>query len=351
MTTNATYRLDGLEPDNLLAFLALLGLLRALEESRPAWHPRAFWTVDAPPIRPSLCIREPVSEAAIVAAVTEGLGCRTRALHPAPFRRLDELEKLKKTRKKEKSSLSCEEDAELKSLSALRDLKLSPEDATKRLEDATQGISSGAELWASLITDAAVRNDGLVERTPLCLLSGQGHQHFLSRLALVPRQPTPPPRGIGRGKTGISEADCLREALFVPWARPDVTSSFRWDPHEDVRYALRATDPTDSKTKEKTQHGANRLAAVGLSALTVVPQREAGRTRLRMLGGKRGSDAFIFTWPIWTDPISLAAIRSLLGHPGLDDPATRQALGIVERRRTRRISSGKFMNFTRAISI
>ena len=24
MTTNATYRLDGLEPDNLLAFLALL---------------------------------------------------------------------------------------------------------------------------------------------------------------------------------------------------------------------------------------------------------------------------------------------------------------------------------------
>ena len=117
----------------------------------------------------------------------------------------------------------------------------------------------------------------------------------------------------------------------MPWTRPDATFSFRWDPHEDVRYALRATDPTDSKTREKTQHGANRLTAIGLSALTVVPQRRSGRTRLRMLGGKRGSDAFVFTWPIWKDPISLAAIRSLLGHPCLDDPATRQALGIVER--------------------
>ena len=60
MTTNATFRLNGIEPDNLLGFLALLGLLRALEASRPIWYPRASWTVDAPPIRPSLCI--PVQE-------------------------------------------------------------------------------------------------------------------------------------------------------------------------------------------------------------------------------------------------------------------------------------------------
>ena len=45
-------RLEGLEPDNLLAFLALLGLLRALEASRPTWQPRAAWDVDNPPLRP-----------------------------------------------------------------------------------------------------------------------------------------------------------------------------------------------------------------------------------------------------------------------------------------------------------
>ena len=39
------HRLNGLEPDNLLAFLALLGLLRALETARPKWRPRARWDV------------------------------------------------------------------------------------------------------------------------------------------------------------------------------------------------------------------------------------------------------------------------------------------------------------------
>ena len=32
MTAAKAHRLEGLEPDNLLAFLALLGLLRALED-------------------------------------------------------------------------------------------------------------------------------------------------------------------------------------------------------------------------------------------------------------------------------------------------------------------------------
>jgi hypothetical protein len=53
------HRLEGLEPDNLLAFLALLGLLRALEEARPAWRPRVRWSIDEPPLRPVLRLREP----------------------------------------------------------------------------------------------------------------------------------------------------------------------------------------------------------------------------------------------------------------------------------------------------
>ena len=52
MTVGGTHRLDGLEPDNLLAFMALLGLLRTLEEARPGWRPRASWTVAEPPLRP-----------------------------------------------------------------------------------------------------------------------------------------------------------------------------------------------------------------------------------------------------------------------------------------------------------
>ena len=150
----------------------------------------------------------------------------------------------------------------------------------------------------------------------------------------------------------VSETQCLRETLFAPWERLDATSSFRWDPVEDVRYALRATNPTDRKTKATTQHGANRLAAVGLSVFTVVPRRRSRQICLALVGGDREPDGdHTMEWPIWRDSISLTAIRALLVHPQLDSPTTCAALGVVERRRARRISVGKFMNVTRAESV
>lgn len=314
------HRLDGLEPGNLLAFLALLGLLRALEETEPAWRPKVAWTVDEPPVRPELNLSAAVTRGTIAISAATGV---TRL-------------------------------AERHDFGALKDLRLSPEDAAQQLAAAGRsGDAYTADLWAALVSDAAVRERNKAEEaepTPLCLMFGQGHQHFLERLRSVPRA-THADRGSSRSKAVISAADCLAEALFAPWARPDAMPSFRWDPHEDVRYALRATDPTDQKTKATTQHGANRLAAVGLASLTVVPARRAGKVRLEMLGGGReAGGAFTFTWPIWREPISLTAIRALLGHPWLDDPGTRRALGVIDRQRARRISVGRFMNITRAVS-
>lgn len=320
MTEGSTHRLVGLEPDNLLAFLALLGMLRTLEHVRPTWRPRVAWTVDTPPVRPTLAVVAQTTEDEVVAVVAEGL-----------------------------ADLADRHD-----FGELKDLKLSPAETAERLCKAVAKDRYTSDLWAALVSDAAVRDKNKAqeaEPTPLCLLFGQGHMHFMSRLASVPKESVPPARGAGRRKTTIGETDCLREALFEPWIRPDATFSFRWDPHEDVRYALRATDPTDSKTKETTQHGANRLAAVGLSALTVAPQLRGTTARLAVIGGDRARGGFAFIWPIWRHPISLAAIRSLLGHTGLDKRATWDALGIVEMRRARRISVGKFMNFTRAESI
>ena len=320
-TDDRRQRLDGLEPGNLLAFLALLGLLRALEEAAPEWLPKVAWSVDEPPVRPVLSLSVPVSEGTIAATAATGV---TRLAGRHVF-------------------------------GALKDLRLLEDDATEQLRAAVRsGDSYTADLWAALVSDAAVRERNKVkeaEPTPLCLMFGQGHQHFLERLSTVPQMASFS-RGSGRNEEFISPTECLTEALFVPWARPDAMPSFRWDPHEDVRYALRATDPTTVSTKETTQHGANRLAAVGMTALTVVPERRAGEARLDVLGGGRDSDgAFTFTWPIWRDPISLAAIRALLGHPNLNDPATRDALGVVDRQRTSRISFGRYMNFTRAESV
>jgi hypothetical protein len=148
----------------------------------------------------------------------------------------------------------------------------------------------------------------------------------------------------------LTPAETLEEALFSPWTRQDPTPGFRWDPEEDVRYALRASDPSGEKST--TQHGANRLAALGLAILTAVPVQRGNRVRLQVLGGSLDRE-FAFAWPIWREPASLAAIRAMLSHPDLtNDPATAQIklahLGVEQVRRTRRLGVGRFMNFTRA---
>lgn len=321
MTAFTTLRLDGLEPDNLLAFMSLLGVLRTLDATSPEWHTRVSWTVDEPPLRPALRVPHGVSEKDITAAVAEGL---------------DQL-------------------ASRHQFAGRKDLNLPAEEATKALRDVSNPANSDSysgELWSALITDTAISRDGKkVEPTPLCLMFGQGHQHFLERLASVPKLKCPPERGAGRSKVAVSELESLREALFSTWMRPDKTQSFRWDPNEDVRYAHRARDPTDPKTKETNQHGANRLAAVGLSTLTVVPTIRRGEVRLGVVGGRRDAKGgFEFRWPIWKSPISLASVRALLVHPRLEGLETQAALDIVELRTARRVSSGKFMNFTRAES-
>ena len=319
MTDFTNHRLDGLEPDNLLAFLALLGLLRTVNVAKPDWQARVSWTVCEPPLRPVLHTPEAIDGDGVARAAADGLNVL------AQHHKFD----------------------------GLKDLVFSPEDAAKYLRQAAETANQDrytADLWASLMSDAAISRDGKkAESTPLCLMFGQGHQHFLERLASIPRQKAPPDRGGRQNKITVSEIGCLRETLFMPWERPDATQSFRWDPNEDVRYALRAHNPTDAKTKETTQHGANRLAAVGLSVLTAVPRQRYGGTRLVILGGHRQRDgSFVYRWPIWWVPISLACIRALLGHPGLERRETLAALGIAEIRQARRISAGKFMNFTRA---
>jgi hypothetical protein len=110
-----------------------------------------------------------------------------------------------------------------------------------------------------------------IEATPFCLLFGQGHQHFLDRLAAVPRREVPPPRGRGKKAVRLSPTECLAEALFQPWTRQDPTFSFRWDPAEDVRYALMYGDPSNAANKEGTQHGDWRPLACQSSPLRQQP--------------------------------------------------------------------------------
>lgn len=164
-----------------------------------------------------------------------------------------------------------------------------------------------------------------MEATPLCLLFGQGHQHFLHRLAAVPLLPAPPLRGRGRKTVPVSAEESLQEALFKAWERPDPTPAFRWDPAEDMRYALLPADPSGEKTT--TQHGANRLAAVGVASLPVVPTLRRGRVRHRSPAAKVAPAS---AWPIWRDAAGSRTIEALLSHPDLREPQRLSYLGIIE---------------------
>ena len=326
MTAATSHGLEGLEPDNLLAFLALLGLLRSLESADKEraedekLYPRATWDVDTPPLRPKLLLARPIGQNDVCECAARGLVVLSAA----------------------------HEFGDRKDLNYSREecrLQLKQEAESSRLRERDR-----ADLFTALMSDAAIKDDKkeTVDPTPLCLLFGQGHQHFLERLASVPREPAPPPHGKGKKAVSLSEVECLGEALFQPWHRNDPTFSFRWDPEEDIRYALMAGDPTDNVYKTGTQHGANRLAAVGLSALTVAPEQRAGRVRPTMIGGRSSADGFSFAWPIWGKPATLSAICGLLSHPDLRTLDGLRHLGVDYVLVARRISVGKFMNFTRA---
>jgi hypothetical protein len=323
------HRLDGLEPDNLLAFLALIGLLRTLETADQAQledlklRPRVFWDLDLPPLRPVLSVVRPATQNDVGEAANKGVSILTST----------------------------------NSFGDRKDLNYTRSEARGMFEtaahNATAADHNAADLLSSLMNDAAVKDSkksetATIDPTPLCLLFGQGHQHFLERLVHVPIELAPPPRGKGAAALAISATDCLKEALFAPWHRSDPTFSFRWDPDEDVRYALMRGDPTDSAYKSGTQHGANRLAALGLAVLTLVPETRAGRIRPSVLGGSFSREGFSFSWPIWKEPATLSAIRALLSHPDLHKPSSLVHLGVDHVLTAKRISVGKFMNFTRA---
>lgn len=310
------YRLDGLEPDNLLAFLALLGLLKTLDHARPEWRPRVQWSLDEPPLRPLLTLRTVVASAEICDAAAEGL-----------------------------ADLAIAHD-----FSGKADLNHTIAEARALLEGARLAGGYRAALAAALFSDAAIKieqgkSTDRIEATPLCLLFRQGHQHFLQRLAAVPNQPAPPLRGRGKKAVQLSASECLAEALFSPWARPDATFSFRWDPAEDVRYALMFGDPSNAANKDGTQHGANRLAAVGLSLLTAIPEQRGEHVRLGTSGGQ-WARGFALTWPIWRSALSLQSIAALMSQPALRESEDHERLGIDHVREARRISVGRFMNFT-----
>jgi hypothetical protein len=288
------HRLEGLEPDNPLAFLALLGLLRALEEvdageaEEARWWPRAFWAVDSGAWRPVLRLAAEVDRRSLCGRIEDGIRAFSKA-YALPERAVP--------------------DFPLAEYRGLVDTALDAGPSTDR---------GRLDVLAAVATDQVEPKDkkkkGQVARTPLCFASGQ--EDFLPRLNKLLGAP--------------SDGENVKQALFGRWQRRgDKRYSFRWDPAETARQALMAGDPTDDRYRLGSETGANRLAVVGLSTLPVLRDPASGDTVVP--GGARADREIALHWPIWTEPASLAAIRALLVHPRLvqPNPERAEALGYL----------------------
>ncbi len=253
---NSEIRLAGFEHDNLLAFLALLGLLKVLDYSRPGWNAQASWDG----VVPHLHLSHTTNKADMVDAVVEGIA------HVGSLMQFEE-----------------------------KTLKLSPEKFQKLQEKTPH------EIMASLGSDGALRKEH-VQYPPLCMLLGAGHQYFLERLMKA---------------TNFSEdtAECVKEdvwnVLFEKWEyKDDSDIGFRWDHREYRPHAYRSRDPT--KDRFLGVDGANRLAAVGFTNYWCVPANKGLETVSCEHGGGSTNKTF---WPIWNKKLSLKSILTIMRHP------------------------------------
>jgi len=193
----------------------------------------------------------------------------------------------------------------------------------------TAGDRRAADFAAAFGSDVFEDKDKRrIEYTDLCFITGSGHQHFL---------------GTARALAQLAGPEHLREALFGPWRHADKGYSLRWDPDDAKEYALRWRDPSVGGVF--SVWGANRLAFEALPLFPTVPTHSG----LRTSGFRTQNRAHEFTWPIWTHPISVDTVRSLIGLRELEedapDRARLQGMGVEEIFRVQRVRIGQGANF------
>ena len=120
--------------------------------------------------------------------------------------------------------------------------------------------------------------------------------------------------------------------------------SLRWDLLDETRrYALQAVDPTNTRQNPiVTVRGANRMAIEALPLFPIMPSAHGSRTT----GFTRIDNVQVWTWPIWSRPIDMNVVRSLVAHPLLfalhPDRKHLNQLGVTEVYRSSVVSAAGY---------
>jgi hypothetical protein len=286
--------LTGLDGGNLLAYLAALGTLRVLTLAEPdgcvrmRWEDRGYWS-----------------------PVMIGAGANTQ----------DELLALLAER-------VCGEQSVDEAWTIGADLTLTCAEFGMRMREALgkagYGQRTTVDFMAAFGSDVygAGPKKELMSDTGFRTMSGAGHQHFLGFMLEL------------AANTG---AEHLRRSLMAPWDYADGRPALRWDAADFRPHALRAVDPSGDPIR--TMRGANRLAIEALPLFPTAPNRR----RIRTTGFQEGENGTEFRWPIWTDPLELGTVASLLAEGG-----ERVRPGVAQVYRVVRFTEGKYRNFSPA---
>lgn len=300
--SDATVTLTGLDGANPLAYLAALGVLRALDHRarlRGRVPPKLSW-VDEGHWHPVLHGVPHLD--AVIGELLEDKA--TWSDDPALLLAYDESgEKLLDPRERAGNE-------------ATRDLKPRPAGMRQFIDDiavkaASEHTSTAiVELRRTLDTVAAygsefVQDDSKGNTKPTAFHFTAGNQEFLKLVAGL--------------QAGVGETE-LFEALRGPWLRQSTLPNLGWDATNARLYALRATAPAGDK--KTSVAGADWLAFIGLGMLPSFPRG----ARLMTTGVRGGWKDSNFTWVVWTAPATVRVSAALIRT------AKPEALSEVQRR-------------------
>lgn len=312
---NDSIKLTGLDASNPLGFLAALGVLQSLTDSeagteipwRLSWQESGRWTAV---LHGSNSINEVIGRLLAEKKLWAG--------EPA-------------------LELAYDDNGQRLSASAAKatfDLKPAPEAFRSYIDEVASRTRPSnlrsVRMVAAYGSELAKANKGDLKPTALHFTAGQ--QCFLTMV-----------RALQEGVT----ADDFREALIGPWQNVSKLPSLSWNAAAPRVYAYRADNPAGEK--RGSVPAADWLAFIGLRFFPVASQGSELKTA-SVRGGWKDSS---MRWPVWTAPMTVHAVRSLLLWQGLHRSTYRteaSALGIaaVYESRILRSDQGGYGSFSPA---
>lgn len=324
--------LTGLDGCNPLAFLAALGMLRTLTRACSGHDFKMSWAIHGGMWAPTLHCNKDLDQNQLLTILTGTLDADA-AKHPIAF--MNDTAAEKKGRGKKGIPKSDGGDAGSDEQSKG---KTDTQATTKLFRTRASAAASPADRdgldWLSAMT-----SDLAPEATSQ--LQTARRDYFWGNLQSV---------------MNLTKTDHLRRTLFLPWdyADPLDNQSLHIEPSEDRRHAHQWSQPSGDPGRKKSggMLGANRLAIEAFPLFQSLPAGEKLGTR-----GFSGlfKDETRWTWSIWTCPIGVDVVTSLLALAEIQaetpDQRLLSARGIAIAFRCRRILVGKTPNFTPAMAV